>query len=61
MRYGGAQMTTKCHIESRGRLRTAMTHLPTKFGAKILSKPELLTLFPKLKMAAAAILNFQVM
>jgi len=39
----------------------AVTHLPTEFGAKIYIQSEVIDIFPKFKMAADAILDFQVM
>ena len=39
----------------------AMMHLPIKFGADIFIQSGVIDIFPKLKMAAAAILDFQVM
>ena len=44
---------------SRGHLRTAVTHLPTKFGAYGSIQFEVIDIFPKSKMAAAVILDFQ--
>jgi len=53
----------KLPVSTFGHLRMAVMHLPIKFGADHLSlfSPELLTFFPKFKMAAAAILDFQAM
>jgi len=42
---------------SRGHLRVAMVHLPIKFGAYIFIESGVIDIFPKLKMAAAAILD----
>ena len=42
-------------------LRMAMTHLPTKFGAKSSIQYGVVEILPKFKMAAAAILDFQLM
>jgi len=46
---------------SRGHLRMAVMHLPIKFGADIFIQSGVIDIFPKSKMAAAAILDFQVM
>ena len=45
---------------SRGHLRMAVMHLHIKFGADIFIQSEVIDIFPKFKMAAAAILDFQV-
>jgi len=42
---------------SRGHLRMAMMHLPVKFGADIFIQCGVIDILPKLKMAAAAILD----
>jgi len=42
-------------------LRMAMMHLPIKFGADIFIQSRVIDTFPIFKMAAAAILDFQVM
>ena len=46
---------------SRGHLRMAVVHLPVKFGADIFIQCGVIDIFPKFKMAAAAILDFQFM
>ena len=46
---------------SRGHLRMAVMHLHIKFGADIFIQSGVIDIFPKFKMAAAAILDFQVM
>ena len=46
---------------SRGHLRMAVMHLLIKFGADIFIQPRVIDIFSKLKMAAAAILDFQIM
>jgi len=38
----------------------AMMHLPVKFGADIFIQSGVIDIFPKFKMAAAAILDFQI-
>jgi len=48
------ELTSGFNFWSRRHLCMALVHLPMKFGADILSNPELLIFFPKLKMAAAA-------
>ena len=42
-------------------MRMAVMHLPVKFGADIFIQSVVIDIFPKFKMAAAAILDFQVM
>jgi len=42
---------------SRGHLRMAVMHLPIKFGAHIFIQSRVIDIFPKLKMAAAAVLD----
>jgi len=44
-----------------GHMRMAVLHLPLKFGADIFIQSRVIDIFPKFKMAAAAILNFQIM
>ena len=39
----------------------AVMHLPVKFGADIFIQSGVIDIFPKLKMAVAAILDFQMM
>ena len=55
------ELTSGFEFWSRGHLRMAVMHLPIKFGAHIFIQSGVIDIFPKLKMAAAAILNFQVM
>ena len=43
----------------RGHLRMAVMHLYIKFGADIFIQSGFIDIFPKFKMAAAAILDFQ--
>jgi len=50
-----------CAVWSRGHLRMAVMHLPAKFGADIFIQSGVTDIFPKFKMAAAAILDFQIM
>jgi len=51
------ELTSGFDFWSRGHLSMAMTHLPMKFGADIFIQSEVLDIFPKLKMVAAAILH----
>jgi len=46
---------------SHGHLRMAIKHLPLKFGENIFIQSGVMDIFPKIKMAAATILDFQVM
>jgi len=54
-------LTSGFDFWSRGHLRMAVMHLPVKFGADIFIQAGVIDIFPKLKMAAAAILEFYVM
>jgi len=42
-------------------MRMAVMHLSVKFGADIFIQSGVIVIFPKFKMAAAAILDFQIM
>jgi len=55
------ELTSGFDFWSRGHLRMAVMHLPIKFGAHIFIQSGVIDIFPKFKMAAAAILDFQVM
>ena len=55
------QLTSGFDFWSRDNLRMAMMHLPIKFGVYIFIQSGVIDIFPKSKMAAAAILDFQVM
>ena len=55
------ELTSGLDFWSRGHLRMAVMHLPVKFGADIFIQCEVIDIFPKSKMAATAIFNFQVM
>ena len=46
---------------SRGHLRMAVMHLHITYGADIFIQSGVIDIFPKFKMAAAAILDFQIM
>ena len=54
------ELTSGFDFWSRG-LRMAVMHLHIKFGADIFIKSGVIDIFPKFKMAAAAILDFQIM
>ena len=54
------ELTSGFDFWSRGHLRMAVTHLPVKFGADIFIQSGVIDNLPKFKMAAAAILDFQV-
>ena len=51
------ELTSGFDFWSRGHLRTAVMYLRIKFGADIFIQSEVIDIFPKLKMAAAAIVN----
>ena len=55
------ELTSGFDFWSRGHLRMAVVHLPVKFGADIFIQSGVIDIFPKFKMAAAAILDFQIM
>ena len=55
------KLTSGFDVWSRGHLRMAVMHLPVKFGVDIFIQCGVIDILPKLKMAAAAILDFQVM
>ena len=55
------ELTSGFDFWSRGHLRMAVMHLSVKFGADIFIKSGVIDIFPKFKMAAAAILDFQIM
>ena len=52
------ELTSGFDFWSRGHLRMAVMHLPVKFGADIFIRCGVIDIFPKFKMAAAAILDF---
>jgi len=54
------ELTSGFDFWSRGHLRMAVVHLPIKFGADIFIQFGVIDIFPKLKMAAAAILHLVV-
>jgi len=54
------ELTSGFDYWSRGHLRMAVMHLHIKFGADIFIQSGVINIFPKLKMAAAAILDFKV-
>ena len=53
------ELTSGFDFWSRGHLHMAVMHLPIKFGADIFIQSKVIDVFPKFKMAAAAILDFQ--
>ena len=55
------ELTSGFDFWSRGHLRMVVMHLPITFGADIFIKSGVINIFPKYKMAAAAILDFQIM
>jgi len=55
------ELTSGFDIWSRGHVRIAVMHLHIKFGADIFIQSVVNDIFPKFKMTAAAILDFQVM
>jgi len=55
------ELTSGFDFWSRGHLRVAVMHLHIKLGADIFIQSGVIDIFPESKMAAAAILNFQIM
>ena len=55
------ELTSDFVFWSRGHLRMAVMHLHIKFGADIFIQYGVIDIFPKFKMAAAAILDLQIM
>ena len=55
------ELTSGFDFWSRGHLRMAVMHLPTKFGAGIFVQSGVIDIFPKFKMAAVAIFDFHFM
>jgi len=55
------ELTSGFDVCSRGHMRMAVMHLPVKYGADIFIHSGVIDIFPKFKMAAAAILDFQIM
>jgi len=55
------ELTSGFDFWPRGYLRMAVMHLPVKFGVDIFIQSRVIDIFPKFKMAAAAILDFQIM
>ena len=51
------ELTSGFDFWSRGHLRIAVIHLSIKFGADIFNQCGVIDILPKLKMAAAAILD----
>ena len=55
------ELTSDFDFWSHGHLRMAVMHLSIKFGSDIFIQSGVIDIFPKFKMAAAAILDFQIM
>jgi len=55
------ELTSGFDFWSRGHLRVAVMHLHIKYGADIFIQSGVIDIFPKFKMATAAILDFQIM
>ena len=55
------ELTSGFEFWSRGHMRMAVMHLHVKFGADIFIQSGVIDIFPKFKMATAAILDFQIM
>jgi len=51
------ELTSGFDFWSRGHLRMALMHLPVKFGADVFIQCGVIDILPKLKTAAAAILD----
>jgi len=51
------ELTSGFKLWSRGHIRMVAMHLPIKFGEDIFIWSRVIGIFPKLKMAAAAILD----
>ena len=54
------ELTSGFDFWSRGHLRMTVMHIPIKFGADIFIQSGVIDIFSKFKMAAAAILDFQI-
>jgi len=52
------ELTSGFNFWSRGYLRMSVMHLPIKFGADVFIQSGVIDIVPKLKMVAAAILDF---
>jgi len=55
------ELTSGFDFWSRGHFRMAVMHLHIKYDTNILIQSGVIDIFPKFKMAAAAILDFQIM
>jgi len=55
------ELTSGFDFWSRDHLRVAVMHLHIKYGADIFIQFGIIDIFPKFKMAAAAILDIQIM
>jgi len=54
------ELTSGFDLWSRGHLCMAVMHIHIKFGVYIFIQSGVIDIFPKFKMAAAAILDFQI-
>ena len=61
MQQTSRELTSGFDFWSRDHLRVAVMHLHIKYGADIFIQFGIIDIFPKFKMAAAAILDFQIM
>jgi len=55
------ELTSGFDFWSRGHLRVAVMHLHVKYSADIFIQSGVIDIFPEFKMAAGAILDFQIM
>jgi len=55
------ELTSGFDFWSRGHLRVAVMHLHIKYGTYVFIQSGVIDIFPKFKMAATAILDFQFM
>jgi len=55
------ELTSSFDFRSGGHLRMAVVHLPIEFGVDIYVQSRIIDIFPKFKMAADAIVDFQFM
>ena len=61
MQQTSRELTSGFDFWSRDHLRVAVMHLHIKYGADIFIQFGIIDIFPKFKMAAAAILDIQIM
>ena len=55
------ELTSGFDFWSRGHLRMAVMHLHIKYGTDVFIQSGVIDIFPKFKMAVAAILDFEIM